>query len=1433
MAIRTTLIFSALCLFSLSAFGQNKPAYFKVPLPATADQPAWVQLMYSADPDVHAVDEAYEKYYRSNAWNKDQHVRNYLYWKMQIAEAVGGNGLIREQSPEQQNAAYDQWVKKQQTSTANRGDSTWQPIGPFGTYRPSTGKLYSLQANVFSLAIAPSNSNVLYAGTEGSGVYRTEDKGQHWSPVSYDQPFCRSVHMVSVHPTDPNHVLAGVNNRIYLTTNGGNTWTETLNVGGRSVEFKFHPTISDRVFAVTDKGLRRSEDGGQTWTNVTNNDSYDLEFKPGNPQVIYVLQAEANLNRSVIYRSDDGGTTWNLKTTGYYPGSTASEARYNGGKIAVTPANPDLIYVSVLGSGKLGDNGWIGLYHSTNSGESWSNPAPQDGSPYESPNEGHWSVASYGSGYHQGFYNHDLEISPTNPNKLWMGTVRLAETTDQGATWKSIGGANSQRLSTQHADIQDIEVLPNGEVWIASDGGIDVSSDELTSDHEARIYGLDAADFWGFAAGWNEDLLVGGKYHNGNSAYYHTYAVGDFNHVSGVEEATGYTNPYYPDRAIFGHWNGQKTEQFAMNDVVTQSAQKLGDIVMQPRQKVAKGQSSLLTHDVRYGDWIYLGRDNKFWASDDGGASFEARFAFPDSAIVRQFAQSRDQPEVFYACAKTDGQVAKLWRSASFGESWTEVEMPGNNKGEQLFTLDPNNADRLWLMDVYSRADNRFFESTDGGQTWTNRTPAGVSTDRQLGVLAVPTPEGTAVYYTTSRFMKVYESWNETWRDYDSGMPYIKNAIGLAPFYPEGKLRMGSTGRGIWEVELAHQVAPQAFPMASNKRVTCAFDTIRLESHSILDQRDGATFAWTISPTPDWISDVSERSPQLVLSQDGSYDVTLTVTDADGRSSTRTIEDMLELENQCSIGSEAGLAFALNDGEARLPTSEMEASNMTIMLWMRPTALQSFAGVLMCRNSNVPATGIHMTTDNELRIHYDGSYWGTRTDLFLNPDEWYHIAATFAADGAVLYVNGVPTRISNSLPPLTLTGEWALGADPGYGDDRRLEGDIDELSIWDRPLSLEEIRSYRHRTLDPTRDQGLKHYYQFDSPISRVIDVVGRKDGQISKGIKHIPSTVPVGAGTNEILNSISGGDFISLTDEQLALTIDGSDTYGPISVTHVQQPPHDYPMAAHQPDGYWIINDYSATPADGLSLLNLSSEDLAFPVPTTELLRRSPNDTSEVQWTALCDGNLDGDRYAYTCVENGISGQYFYGSSETFAMQLDNFEGDTVGRDAHLDWTLTAYQQNDTWTLEHRDVGASTFVPLDSASAFGNNDFSYIDTALAYDLHTYRLRLTTADGEVAYSPEVDLTVVEPFVVSTSATHLSAKLVVAPNPVAKGKNIRFSNLPQLDAQVVLYDTRGREQARTASNDGQLILGTNGLAAGVYVYQILVGDVMLNGRVIVE
>lgn len=268
---------------------------------------------------------------------------------------------------------------------------------------------------------------------------------------------------------------------------------------------------------------------------------WDIDFHPTNNNIAYLLKSNPSARRSELFRSDDSGMTWFIKDTGWYVPSDFANAVEHGGKIAVTPASEDIVYVCLIGDSKGEDQGWIGVYKSTNLGDNWTNPSWQDGSPYATINSTeNWNVAAYDGGYHQGFYNFDMEASTINADKIWIATIRLTESSDGDQTFKSIGAANSTRLNYIHADVQYIEV--NGDdIWVASDGGINLSEDELTS-HVALNKGIQAADFWGFNTGWNEDTFTGGKYHDGTSGWYENYGLGKAYNIGGIEEASGYVH---------------------------------------------------------------------------------------------------------------------------------------------------------------------------------------------------------------------------------------------------------------------------------------------------------------------------------------------------------------------------------------------------------------------------------------------------------------------------------------------------------------------------------------------------------------------------------------------------------------------------------------------------------------------------------------------------------------------------------------------------------------------------------------------------------------------------------------------------------------------------------------------------------------------------
>ena len=965
---------------------------------------------------------------------------------------------------------------------------------------------------------------------------------------------------------------------------------------------------------------------------------------------------------------------------------------------------------------------------------------------------------------------------------------------------------------------------------MASDGGIDFSQDELQSHHESRIRGLDAADFWGFAGGWNVDLLLGGKYHNGNSAHYQTYATGDFAHLGGVEEPTGYTNPYYPQRAVFGHWSGESTERFTVPDEVTGAAQRLPSMSQRARERVGRGEGSLMSFDVYYGDWVYMGREHKLWKSRDGGATWYAAFAFPDSGVVAQFAQSRADPAVFYAFAKSEGRPQQLFRSADHGESFTEVLAPGSNRTRMVLTLDPHDADHLWVSDVYGRTT---YQSTDGGSSWTERPMSEFPNDRVSDLLLVHTPQGYVVYACRKRDVLMYESWTQAWRSFDEGLPYIVSSLEFAPFYARRKLRLGTQGRGVWEVELPHELLPQAVPMAARRRVFCKRDTITLESHSILDQADGATFAWSISPAPAYLSDASARRPRVVLDADGQYDVALTVKDAAGRTSTRTVEGLLHLEDRCAVGEAAGMALRLDVGQADVVATPMRADSMTIMMWVRPRQNNNYAALVM-RRSGERAVGIHVWENGELGIHHNDSHWWKRSGLLLNYDAWNHVAVTFAPDGATLYLNGKASRITQRLDSLQWIGTVHIGADANWGDDRRISADIDELSIWNRPLSQTEVRSYRHHTLQPAAAPGLVNYYQFDEPALQAYDLVGEGHGSFIRNAGLKLSDAPVAAGRTSSIAALSAG--LPTEVPALGLTVTAGDSIrGPLTVSYLEGTPHGRPQRPRMPNGYWIINDYSASAGDTVHGLQLAAVGLDVPSPTTQLLRRAPNDTSRMQWTEHGTGSLEQDRYVFDAVQGGLSGQYTFGTDAVFEVELLAFQGDSLRRQAHLNWQLRGYDARDRYALEHRAPGSSTFRQRFTAGAFGSVDSSYVDTGLVAGLHHYRLALTDADGATLYSEEVGVVIAQRPVVSGVSAFAKSHIAMGPNPVSAGGMLFFS-LPAPTAlfRIRVYDARGREAARMdAPGAAGATVSTAGLAPGVYFVEIELDEVLAVRQVVVQ
>ncbi|WP_289054613.1 T9SS type A sorting domain-containing protein [Carboxylicivirga marina] len=180
---------------------------------------------------------------------------------------------------------------------------------------------------VSSMAMAPSNSDVLYAGTGegfwnldaimGNGIFKSTDHGATWSLLSSTESngAFRFVNRLVVDPDDENIVYAATNWGIYKTADGGSSWNKVFqelynneSSARRVQDLKMSPDNSSILIAgVNDYGVIQSFNKGKSWklVNPKTQGRVEVGISEYNTDVMYALTSESNLSMSV-----DGGDNW-------------------------------------------------------------------------------------------------------------------------------------------------------------------------------------------------------------------------------------------------------------------------------------------------------------------------------------------------------------------------------------------------------------------------------------------------------------------------------------------------------------------------------------------------------------------------------------------------------------------------------------------------------------------------------------------------------------------------------------------------------------------------------------------------------------------------------------------------------------------------------------------------------------------------------------------------------------------------------------------------------------------------------------------------------------------------------------------------------------------------------------------------------------------
>ncbi len=321
---------------------------------------------------------------------------------------------------------------------------------------------------VIAVAGLPHNPNVYYVGAASGGIFKTSDDGAHWDAI-FDDQAVSSIGSLAVAPSDSNVIWAGtgeafirsnisIGDGVYRSTDAGKTWTHRgLEKTGRIGRIVVDPDNPDVAFACAlghtygpqqDRGVYRTADGGQTWQRTLfvdeNTGCSDVAMDPHNRRVLFAGMWQIEVHTwgrtsggpgSGLFKSVDGGLTWTRLVGHGLPASPL-------GKISpqVARSNSSRVYALIeTGDGLPAADG----------------TPTQSGSLWRSDDGGErWELVSSDRRLRgRTHYYTRFAIEPDNENEAYFLSAEFTKTLD--------GGKTSIELSGRLAPIGD-----NHDMWI-------------------------------------------------------------------------------------------------------------------------------------------------------------------------------------------------------------------------------------------------------------------------------------------------------------------------------------------------------------------------------------------------------------------------------------------------------------------------------------------------------------------------------------------------------------------------------------------------------------------------------------------------------------------------------------------------------------------------------------------------------------------------------------------------------------------------------------------------------------------------------------------------------------------------------------------------------------------------------------------------------
>ena len=681
----------------------------------------------------------------------------------------------------------------------------------------------NIGGRVVDLAIHPDQPRAVYAAAATGGVFRSEDMGQSWTPIFDEQPFL-SIGDMAIAPSDPNVLYVGTgeangghNNYagggLYKSTDRGATWSyagleETVSIGRVIV----HPDDPNRVWVAgvgsyfapnSERGVFKTVDGGQSWSKTLFvNDStgvVDLAMKPGDPEILFASswQRVRRVTGSFLYgrgsgvhRSVDGGETWEL--LGPSRGLPDPDAhldendRVRIGRIglASSESSPETLYAYYTNG-----SGYLGLYRSTDGGNSWVDANPSGEIPKGRNQE-------FGFSWFFG----QVRVHPTDPMRLYVLDVTLHQSRDGGATWDAVAGTHVDH----HAMVYD----PSNDsaIFEGNDGGVALTLNGGLS--WEKVAPLPITQFYEIAVDpARPERLFGGTQDNG-TVYTARGATDNWTQIWGGDGFYVLPIPTDATRVYAESQNGGLAQ-------ITGLFSPPGSGLVSPPGSGLPVNTGIPSSERRnwavplamdpYNENVIYYATHRVWRSEAGaGTTFTPISSdltrgtdIAKLGTISTMAVSSVDPDVIWV-GTDDG---KVWVSWNYGTDWNDVT--GENLPFRWITrvvpspVDVGTAYVTFSGLKWRDATPHVFKTTTLGQAWQDITAD--LPDTPVNALAVDPEFPDRIFVGTDIGMFMSLDDGGSWTPFDDDIP----AVTVTDLKTVGRrLVAGTHGRGMYLFDL-------------------------------------------------------------------------------------------------------------------------------------------------------------------------------------------------------------------------------------------------------------------------------------------------------------------------------------------------------------------------------------------------------------------------------------------------------------------------------------------------------------------------------------------------------------------------------------------------------------------------------------------------------